>query len=72
MRHVTRDAALSAIRLAARAHGVDAAELNVSRYRTFRAQSDHGAVLPSEVAISLLFGGWHRAVEHAMQPDRPR
>lgn len=68
-RRVTRTVALDALRQAAASLGVDPADLTVSAYRAYRGkvvQQDERP--PSELSISLLFGGWHRACEHAGEP----
>jgi hypothetical protein len=65
VRHVTRDTALAAVRMAADALGVEPAELTASGYRRFRGHPARASTLPSEFTISLLFGGWHRALEYA-------
>ena len=51
--------------MAADALGVEPAELTASGYRGFRGHPARATALPSELTISLWFGGWHRAVEHA-------
>jgi small ligand-binding sensory domain FIST len=69
----TREAALDAIARAAEELAVDPAELTVSAYRTYRAErADVGEALPSELTISLLFGGWPRAVVYAQRPSLRR
>lgn len=64
-RHITRETVLAAVRAAADGLGVAPTELTVSGYRRFRGDPARSGALPSEFTISLLFGGWYRALEHA-------
>jgi hypothetical protein len=51
------------MQLAAASLSVEPAALRATDYRAFRAAQDEVG-LPSVLAISLLFAGWHRACEH--------
>jgi len=64
-RRITRQVAVTALREAAVRTQVQPAELTVPAYRTFRGQAVHAERPPSELTISLLFGGWHRACDEA-------
>lgn len=65
VRHINRHMALAAVLVAADALGVEPTELTASRYRSYRGHPARDQ-LPSEFTISLLFGGWHRALDHAV------
>jgi hypothetical protein len=58
-----RKEAADAMLLASRWLAIDPATLSAAAYRTFLAKQDDPH-LPSPVAISMLFFGWHRACEH--------
>lgn len=63
----TRDGALAALRAAAATYGIDPDDLSPSAYRRFRVR--HGSdLLPSHLAVAVLFGGWARACEQAATP----
>jgi hypothetical protein len=65
-----RQEALWAIRTAARSLGVEPDALTVAAYGGL-CTADEEARLPSALRVSLFFGGWHRACEHAalLSPD---
>jgi hypothetical protein len=65
-----RQQALWAIRTAACSLGGDPDALTAAAYRGL-CTAHQEARLPSALRISLLFGGWHRACEHAalQSPD---
>jgi hypothetical protein len=71
MGRITEEAALAAMRSAADGLGLEPAELTLSAYRGFRRR-DLAADLPSGIAISLVFGGWPRAMEQASLRDGAR
>jgi hypothetical protein len=72
MGRTTEEAALAAMRSAAEGLGLEPEELTLSAYRGFRGRERGTEELPSEIAISLLFGGWPRAVEQLSHPDGAR
>ncbi len=55
--------ALAAMQSAAQWLSIDACALSIDAYRAFRATED-SLTVPSPVAVSILFGGWQRALEH--------
>ena len=63
--HLDREAALTALRQAADAHVVPVAELTTFNYRALRGHAHDSTEMPSEFAISVLFGSWQRACELA-------
>jgi hypothetical protein len=66
---ITQEAALVAMRSAADGLRLEPDELTLSAYRGFRRRGCGAEELPSEIAISLLFGGWPRAVEQLSHRD---
>ena len=58
-----REEAADAMQLASRWLAIEPATLSAAAYRTFLAKQDEPR-LPSPLAISMLFFGWHRACEH--------
>ena len=71
VRRVTRQAAVGALRDAARSLQVPAAQLTVQGYRAFRGGRLPTVPLPSDVTIVLLFGSWASACREAAAPRRP-
>lgn len=69
--HLDRETALAALRQAAEAHVVPVAELTTFNYRALRGHPRDSAEMPTDFAISVLFGSWQRACELAAR-DRPR
>lgn len=57
-----------ALRRAAADLDVPVDELHISHYRLWRASSSAHHRPPSELAVTLLFGGWRRAC-HAARPS---
>ena len=70
--HLDRETALTALRQAAEAHLVPVAELTTFSYRALRGQPRDSAEMPSDFAISVLFGSWQRACELAARDRPPR
>ncbi len=68
-RRINRTTALRAVRAAADAAGVDPEQLEQRAYRRMRAE-DPFAGLPSDLAITLLFGRWQHACELAHEVSR--
>jgi hypothetical protein len=63
-----RQVAVTAIREAAGTLHVAPGELTPRAYRAFRSDTMSPERLPSELRISLLFGGWRRACDEAARP----
>jgi hypothetical protein len=63
-----RQVAVTAIREAAGTLHVAPGELTPRAYRAFRSDTMSPERLPSELTISLLFGGWRRACDEAARP----
>ncbi|MFP5362286.1 MAG: hypothetical protein ACLGI5_06120 [Thermoleophilia bacterium] len=63
--HLDREIALTALRRAAEANLVPVAELTTFNYRALRGQPRNSGEMPSDFAISVLFGSWQRACELA-------
>jgi hypothetical protein len=68
---ITRDSAVRALRAAAAWQHTPVADLRVADYRAFRAHAWDEGRPPSELAVSLLFGGWRRACERAGRSTVP-
>ncbi len=64
-----REDALAAMEHAAQWLAIEPSALSADAYRAFR-EADSRAHMPSPLAISILFGGWERAREHAAALSR--
>lgn len=69
VRQIDPATALNALREAAAARGVRPAQLTTFDYRAARGRREDGGPMPSDFAISLLFGSWQRACELADRDD---
>lgn len=64
-----REDALAAMEHAAQWLAIEPSALSADAYRAVR-EADGGEQMPSPLSISILFGGWERAREHACALSR--